>query len=367
MAKKTYAQEAKTIMNKYKLRLGDKFDKGDPLALEAMNAELAELRSRQEGTRASLPSQDGVFAKGGKLPKYDGTKKTQSQYLNPTFLPGMGGYQYGVAPTLTTPELPTNFATGMNFNTGEGFMDATLSPTDVSPAASTPDGTETPGYKSRVPWIGAASNMIGNLLSNWGDIDLPEYNYEEYDPTQVAPHLVDFTREREQVMRERDIADARIRRGARGTGSQASLMENLIAGQTGTQRVAGEQFGESLQREGNINAQIKNQVAAQNAARELQARQINDRNKLFANQLARENALINEQRRQNRIGAVTSAISGYTKDRQAARTYDQMVNMEMARNPNFLLEQQPGSLFNKIFQFTDPASISFRKTGDRTV
>jgi ribosomal protein S17E len=37
MAKKTYAQEAKAIMNKYKLRLGDKFDKNDPFAREAMN------------------------------------------------------------------------------------------------------------------------------------------------------------------------------------------------------------------------------------------------------------------------------------------------------------------------------------------
>jgi len=38
--KKTFASEAKTIMNKYKTRLGEKFDKGDALALEAMNQEL---------------------------------------------------------------------------------------------------------------------------------------------------------------------------------------------------------------------------------------------------------------------------------------------------------------------------------------
>jgi len=52
MAKKqTYANRAKGIMNKYKTRLGEKFDKGDTLALEAMNKELTGLQQEQEKAR----------------------------------------------------------------------------------------------------------------------------------------------------------------------------------------------------------------------------------------------------------------------------------------------------------------------------
>jgi hypothetical protein len=53
MAKKkqTYADRAKAIMNKYKTRLGEKFDKGDVLALEAMNQELQGLQRKQEKER----------------------------------------------------------------------------------------------------------------------------------------------------------------------------------------------------------------------------------------------------------------------------------------------------------------------------
>ena len=52
MAKKqTYADRAKAIMSKYKTRLGEKFDKGDALALEAMNQELRGLQREQEKAR----------------------------------------------------------------------------------------------------------------------------------------------------------------------------------------------------------------------------------------------------------------------------------------------------------------------------
>ena len=74
---KTFAQQAKTITNKYKLRLGDNFDKGDPLALAAMNAELTELQEEQESVRQAefeTENADKIgaiqqFANGGKLNK----------------------------------------------------------------------------------------------------------------------------------------------------------------------------------------------------------------------------------------------------------------------------------------------------------
>jgi len=340
MAARTAAQEAKTIMNKYKLRLGEKFDKGDPLALAAMNAELEELQAKQEAVRAKeLPAETQQFAKGGLLPQFGGLNL--SQFLNRSNQMPVDGGTYDT--------LPATPAEAMAAQTG-----------------SQPALGEAPGFQSRVPWVGAAANMVGDFLSN-RKIDLPKYNYEEWKPTQARANLVDYSRGREQTLSERDQANALITRNARGTGSQSGLMENILAGVTGTQRAAGQAFNQSLENEGNVNAQIKNQTSQFNAAQAGQAAQLNSRNQLYANQLDRENVMFNEQRRGNRIGAVTDAISGYTKDRMAANQFDQQVNMVQGQNPNFNLSQDRSSLFNRIFQFTDPADIKFRNTNDRAL
>jgi len=361
MKKQSYASAAKVVMNKYKLRLGDKFDKSDPLALAAMNAELTALQVEQEATREAELGAAPQFAKGGKLPMYEGPGPL-SQQLNPTFLPGMG-YQQGVAPTLNALNPPTNFATGMNFNTGEGYMDSSLQMPDASLTGSTESASAgNDPFKSRVPWIGAAAGLVGGLMSN-RKLDLPSYDYEEYKPEKVQANLVDYSRGREQTMRERDQAQAMITRNARGTGSQAGLMENILAGATGTQRAAGTAFNQSIEQEGNVNAQIKNEASARNAQLGMQAGQMNMRNKLYANQLDRENVLFNDQRRQNRIGAVTGAVTGYSKDLLAANQYDQMINM-MAPD-NYQLTQGPDSPFKRLFQISQDQRISFRNTGDK--
>ena len=49
--KRKFADEARAIMKKYEPRLGPDFDKGDTLALEAMNQELRGLQREQEKAR----------------------------------------------------------------------------------------------------------------------------------------------------------------------------------------------------------------------------------------------------------------------------------------------------------------------------
>jgi hypothetical protein len=352
---KTFAQEAKKIMNRYKLRLGDKFDKNDPLARKAMEAELTALQQKQEEVRMSIGPQGGQqFAMGGSLPMYD---------TGGTFLPGMG-YQEGIAPKLNTPAMATNFSTGINFNTGEGYLNPTLNPTSMGGTSPTAGAGEQP-FQSRVPWMGYAAGAIGNLFAN-RPLDLPTYEPDTYTPEKIAPNLVDYSREREQVMRERDLSNAMITRGAASAGSQAGAMENIIAGRTGTQRVAGEQFGQSLQQEGNVNAQIKNQTSQMNAQQALQARQINDRNQLLSTQLKRENAFINNERKANSISGITDALSGYLRDKTSAGNYDQMVNMELSRNPNYGLLQSDPTLLRRILGITDPIKkVTFRNTNDK--
>lgn len=339
MAAKTYAQQAKTIMNRYKLRLGDKFDKGDPLAVAAMNAELTELQGKQEETRQTeTESTIQLFRDGGKLNK---TQHSTLSDLLPT-------YQGGGELDFIEPDIQVEDWMTKPFETGTSGVDTST----------------TSGFKSRVPWASIGQG-IGDFFANRGDLDLPEYEYEEFTPEKIQARRVDFSREREQIGTERDISNALIRRSAKSTGSQAGLMENILAGQTGTQRVAGEQFGESFQREGNINVQMQTQADLANAQQALQAQRINSRNKLFSTQFGRETSMINEQRRGSRIGALTGGVSQYLKDRQSAGQYDQMVNMEMARNPNYSLKQADPTFWRRLAGITDPITdINFTNTGD---
>ena len=339
--KQTYASQAKTIMNKYKLRLGDKFDKSDPLALAAMNAELTMLQQEQEATRETelgVPAQGQQFAYGGELPMYEGFNF--SQFLNkpnPTVNPGV--YD----------QLPATSAEAMAAQTGSQPVGGGISD----------------GFQSRVPWMGAAAGAIGGILAN-RKIDLPSYDYEEWNPEKAQANLVDYSRGREQTMRERDQAQAMITRNARGIGSQAGLMENVIAGATGTQRAAGSAFNQSLEQEGNVNAQIKNQVSQFNASQAGQAAQINARNKMYANQFDRENLLISDQRRQGRIGSVVNAVQGYGQDLMSAKRDDQMINMMSAESDNYDIRQGEDSFWKRFFQLSKDGRIDFKNTGDKS-
>ena len=112
MAKKqTYAGRAKSIMNKYKPRLGEKFDKGDTLALEAMNQELDALRQEQEKARIDKLAGEQrfedeavqTFQDGGKLNKRQ--QQTLSTLLANRNTPFVQGAFQGQ---------PTNLEAGIN-------------------------------------------------------------------------------------------------------------------------------------------------------------------------------------------------------------------------------------------------------------
>jgi hypothetical protein len=497
MAKqRTYAQQAKSIMNKYKLRLGDKFDKGDPLAVAAMNAELTELQGKQEQARAAKQQAEQTeqaetiqqFQNGGKLTKKQqnvlsdiltnlpkGAVQQGGVFQNPAgdsiysnvgrageanfigeplsafrrpqqvmdeskrmnlqqglvheqpvqiplrrqygtgpgaepgagFIPqfanggnlfqqgfnlnqgvGQGMNQFGVAPQLQMPQqmglgayqaaqsgganLGAMGTMGLNMNQaggGQTFMN-NVAGGGVGNNGGLFQGGNVggqDGFVSRVPWSSAISG-VGDIIANSIKVDMPKYDYEEYKPQKAQANLVDYRREREQVGRERDLANAQISRAAKSRGSQAGLMESILAGQTGTQRTAGQQFGASLEREGNVNAQIKNQVQAQNQQIDMNAFQINSRNKQFANQLERADAIDSNVRKQNMVQAGFGSVSQYLQDRQQASQYDQMVNMEMARNPNYSLQQADPTFWRRLAGVTDPIDkINFTNTGDALV
>lgn len=415
MKKQTYADRAKQIMNKYKARLGDNFDKGDTLALEAMNQELSLLRDEQESERAKmtlkegntgLPMHSGDTKDGSRLKPFSGVQVPYRQFYEssyPSLTNSMISNSFSKAfmfnntlpkveimrpqplkessastikpisvrqsspvvasstpvhPTykgsdLYMPGVPQNLgfvAEGTSklpmptFSNAPGLVKNKLAETN-NVLATNPTAGNTP-FKSRVPWMGAVSGIVGNLLMN-NKLDLPEYNPETYVPTKVSPHLVNYGRSREQIMNERDLADNMILGSARGTGSQNQLMETLLAGKTATQRTAGQQFNTSLENESNTNAQILNQADQMNAQLSADAARMNMQNELYSNQVKRENMLMNAERKNAKIQGIMDSATGYLKDRMEANKYDNM--LQMMTPDNYAATSGKDSKWRKIF------------------
>jgi hypothetical protein len=366
MAKKkqTFADRAKTIMKKYEPRLGEKFDKGDVLALEAMNQELKGLQEEQEKERIKQlvnnanPEQLSQLSQA--LSQQDAGQQQMPQQI-PQGMPqgappsqGMGQPQFayggGLLPIYQGPGEKSNT---LNYNRGNlnvsipnfnendkyggltqeqmamlakqgdsGVLEAitqSVNSQDVNPQGSS-NGEFTP-YQFRAPWFGAAATALGSVLGN-RQID---FKQDPFNAQQLVPNLVDYSREREQFGRDRDIANQMIRRSGAGIGSRAGLMQNLQAGATGTQRQAGRLFSKSLQGEQNQNAQIRNQANQFNAQQRSMADRLN-------NQYGRENQLINAQRRTNQIAGVTGAVTGYGRDLLQANRDTGLLRLEESKD-----------------------------------
>lgn len=426
MIKETFADRARKITNKYKRRLGENFDKGDSLALEAMNQELSLLQQEQEEERSrmtlkkgntGLPMHPGDTEDGSRLRPYSGLEVPYRQFYESNF------------PSLTNPMIGNSFTESFMYNNTQPEFEITvpqplrepsksvsgkssssassssipfelaksqyqstkynpnewdkpISPREIgsninvskaSVANVTPNttlagtnniaakagvGSDSP-FKSRVPWMGAAAGVIGNLLMN-KQLDLPEYTPEDYNPAKLNPSLVNYGREREQVMSERDLANNMIQGSARGQGSQNALMENILAGQTGTQRIAGEQFGKSLENEGNVNAQIKNQAGQFNAQQAMQATQMNNQNKMYANEIKRENMMINQERKDSQIGGIMDSVTGYARDRMDASQYDNM--LQMMTPDNYKATSGQDSKWRRLLQFSPDMNMKLSQT-----
>jgi hypothetical protein len=423
-------------MKKYEPRLGPKFDKGDTLALEAMNQELQGLQREQERTRiqglikgandeqlsqfSQALSQQGVdqpgipqggpsglaggqapqatgqpqfrgggqlpqwlyeargnqFAGGGNLPRYQGLGE-EDNFLpvnQPLFRQGQYGqgftpsYAQDVGP-LTAPTGPTGFAgQGINLGTDlsspealeqlapSGLNQANLRfiPQDLSaPGGDNQDNDGITPFKSRVPYLGAVSQGLGSILAN-RNIDFGD---DKFTPQQVVPQTISLGREREQLQRDRDIANATIRGGQGTGGSRAKLNERLLAGATGTQRNLGRGLSRSFQTEAVTNAQIRNQAGQFNAQQRSIAGRLNQ-------QQTRENLLINEQRRSGRIGGAFGAATQYGKDLMSADQYDQMLKIMAPQN--FEIGQGEDSRLRRLLQVSPTAQRFFQDRGQRT-
>ena len=273
----------------------------------------------------------------------------------------LGGLAYqgpdGVADADPLPSIDNARVTGPMDSPGvQAAADALgRTPGQLDLGAGAGDALGGGAYNSRVPWIGAAAEGAAAIFGNQ-QIDFS--GLPELKAAQVSPQEVSFAREREEVKRQQELANSQIRRAAKQGGSQASLVGNTIAGATGTQRVASTQFGQSIQQEGNVNAQIRNQANQFNAQSQNRVNQQNF-------ERDREELLINQQRRDAQIGGVGNAISGYGSDLMSANQYDQMINMLSADNPNYDFTGGQDSKLRRFFQVSQPIQKTFLNTGDR--
>lgn len=365
MAKKqkTYAEEAKTIMNKYKLRLGDKFDKRDSLSLEAMNQELTALRERQEVTRAAEMDVSGFARATGEEELQEFHTGGPLGHTHPGEAPMSQVSTVGVTPQIS-------FGDRSTFAEPTGIMGDLI-------ASKAPDSTQLVGgfdeskvggqralgnqgggaFKSRVPWMGAASSIAGALIGG-KKVDLPEYEFERFKAERVAPQRVSYARGREQIQRERDIATARTGKAARGFGSQSALMEATLAGTTQAQTVAGQQFEQSLEQEANINAQMRERASQFNVAQQAQAAQLNIGQQMYAHDVERGNVMEDVRRRDVRGKELVGAATGYTKDIIAAGQYDQM--LQMMAPDEYELVSGEDKWWKKALQISPEMEMKFR-------
>jgi hypothetical protein len=201
-------------------------------------------------------------------------------------------------------------------------------------------------FQFRAPWWGAAATGLGSILGNRQlDIGALE-DVEDVEAQQISPRTVSYARGREQIQRERDLAQAQVRGAARGRGTKQGVTQSTIAGATGAQRIAGQQFSQSQEAEANKNAAIRNQAAMFNAQQRAQAGQTNLRTAMMRGQIERENQLINAQRRQNQIAGVTGAITGYGRDLMSAQRDTGYLALE--QSPDYPILQQGDTRFKQL-------------------
>ena len=380
--KKTYADRAKSIMKKYEPRLGEKFDKGDILSLEAMNQELRGLQNEQEKARVmesvknanteqisqlsqafQQQSQGGeqpqttdqyslggkidvdafTYAEGGRLPQYEGGGFTPS---------------YATTPTLNTPELSTNFASqGINFGSSPETMANTFAPSQVNQANLldwTPDTQSKVGgdpFQERVPWLGSALNAASSLIGSKID---PEVG--KIKPRSLTPETVSYEPERQALRRDYTSAVNVLGRQGASTGSRAAMMENRIAGITGAQKNLGRGLSSSYQNEGNINAQLGQQAGLAEFRANTQADIYNSR---IEQQAGIYNTRLQDQKFQGLLGAGTQ----YMQDRLGAGQRNAMYQMMTPRNQR--LNQINDTPFKRAMGFSADPEMQFFDTNDQ--
>lgn len=234
---KTFAERAKSIMNKYKNRLGENLDRDDPLAKAALQRELQELAMEQESVKASMQEESiaNEMAMGGYLPAlYDGTSTLQGP-VYPVSQPSFGS-RYGYGPYNTWGSNDPNMS-GLikEYRSNDAGPITPMHSIPYSDEVTLSNSTPVKLYNKResdgngIPWTTYAASgaqVLGDILSaamlfdKKGDVSYePPTNYPQFIPVSVT----------EQVLQARENA-INARRGAMGyTGKYGAQAVGAVA------------------------------------------------------------------------------------------------------------------------------------------
>lgn len=268
---KTFAERAKLILNKYKRRLGENFDKNDPISKASMEAELEALKEEQEIYREeqgfNQEEEQPSFRSGGDLPKLQGGARTQDiNKINP-ISPRIDPYyasneeQMGLEPWMFDED---------------AFM---LEQEGITPRISTPEvdmSLRTKGagaspkqelYSPEFPWVGAGATVASNLYNL-----LSTKSPEKITPQTVRAEEINLGSQRADARRRASRMSSMVGREARGRStSSADYMNRYIAGITAANRAAGEEISRSRLAEESTNAGARNRANVFNARAKQQA------------------------------------------------------------------------------------------------
>jgi len=384
--KRSFAEEAKRVIQRYKRRLGEDFERFDPMAVDAMNRELETLMQRQEETRAKMLEADQVkmcrggklrrYARGGNLPQMDGLDPRYPSYLTSpkgTVVPFLGDQPWSMNPYMNTPIIDSPEmiqqidGTSVNpiLNQTPTYPDLTRpditamkaqerrfqrNPSAVADTINNPQDASNNSWWTDIPTT-AKISTLANVAGAVGSGLVGMFNRpEEMKYTSVAaPKYTPVSDE--EAVRQAELAYQDAMRASRGLspGRYYSQMGQLAAGRTGA--TAG-----IKERTANINAQGINQNAWRAAQLALQ----NEQGRLGAqqyNQLQRDQYIGNIA---STIGNVTGAIALGAKDVQA---YDvQQQTLPYLSQANYQVRLKDGKLVNPVISrgglsfYRDPKS-----------
>ena len=369
--KRTFADETKRVKNKFKKRLGEDLDKHDPISKRDMDEALEELMMLQETVKGNTitkddveqmmqeqamemeqammqqqgtPQQQGMpmeggmppggevpmdqmpsevvdgqpmMRRGGNLPKYSGLDVDTGVYRT-------GDVNFNLGPK-TQAMMAHRYNTGgqsyegLNLNqrtTGDMFRRGSV-PKNVS-TPQTGRGTEPSqemvpmtGEISPIPAvISGASNLAGLMF------DKDSSSYARMP--RIRPQRLDLSEARrgvgQQAAQAREGHSANLQQsGATGTQYQ----RGSLAGQVGTQRVAGQQLADLNLQQQQFEAQERGRVDQFNAQMAAQESMYKTRQQM-----------LDDEKRKQYISGLGAAASQYATDRRKAQDYAQMLNMQ---------------------------------------
>ena len=309
-SKKSFAEEAKKITNKYKGYLGDKFEKHHKVSMDTMNRELNDLMAKQEELRQELmppvEQEMPMMGRGGTL-------------LDPLTPLSLN--------TLDRPKIDLASMKSSSINVPRANTP------NPNPNAQLPEWEQ---FQGGVP----LSSLALPVLSNIGAGMAERQRIRRRSPIRlprVTPQTVNLESSRVAARETAGEQRAAGRRAYRGAGvSRGAAIAGTSVMEGDINRQLGQQLSESYLQEGLTNAQLAGQAETANVDLAMRESIMN-----------REQSHVDEAVLRGYRDSALGAVNQYLADDQMSREHADYLNI---MQPNFVLEQEPLSRTQRLYR-----------------